>query len=83
MGFKINGQLMGRIPPHSIDAEQSVLGAMIVDKEAINVAIESVKPVDFYKQANGEIYEAIIILFNKNEPVDIITLSEELKRRGI
>ena len=73
---------MGRIPPHSIDAEQSVLGAMIVDKEAINVAIESVKPVDFYKQANGEIYEAIIILFNKNEPVDIITLSEELKRRG-
>ena len=79
---KINGQLMGRIPPHSIDAEQSVLGAMIVDKEAINVAVESIKPEDFYKQANGEIYQAIIILFNKNEPVDLITLSEELKRRG-
>lgn len=79
---KINGQLIGRIPPHSIDAEQSVLGAMIVDKEAINVAVESIKPDDFYKQANGEIYEAIIILFNKNEPVDLITLSEELKRRG-
>lgn len=65
---KINGQLIGRIPPHSIDAEQSVLGAMIVDKEAINVAVESIKPDDFYKQANAEIYEAIIILFNKNEP---------------
>ena len=79
---KINGQLIGRIPPHSIDAEQSVLGAMIVDKEAINAAVESIKPEDFYKQANAEIYEAIIILFNKNEPVDLITLSEELKRRG-
>ncbi len=79
---KINGQLIGKIPPHSIDAEQSVLGAMIVDKEAINVAVESIKPDDFYKQANAEIYEAIIILFNKNEPVDLITLSEELKRRG-
>lgn len=73
---------LGRIPPHSIEAEQSVLGAMILDKEAINTGIEIIKPEDFYKEANGEIYEAILILFNKNEPVDLITLSEELKRRG-
>ena len=78
----MEGQLIGRVPPHSIEAEQSVLGAMILDKEAINEAIEIIRPDDFYKEANAEIYEAIITLFNKNEPVDLITLSEELKRRG-
>ena len=78
----MEGQLIGRVPPHSIEAEQSVLGAMILDKEAINDAIEIIRPDDFYKEANAEIYEAIITLFNKNEPVDLITLSEELKRRG-
>jgi replicative DNA helicase len=74
--------LIGRIPPHSIEAEQSVLGAMMVSKEAINTAIEIIRPEDFYKEANREIFEAIVALFNKNEPVDLITLSEELKRRG-
>lgn len=73
---------IGRIPPHSIEAEQSVLGSMILDKESINTAIEIIRPEDFYKEANGEIFEAILLLFNKNEPVDLITLSEELKRRG-
>ncbi|MBC8587350.1 replicative DNA helicase [Paratissierella segnis] len=73
---------MGRIPPNSIEAEQSVLGAMIIDKEAINSALEIIKPEDFYKEANREIFETMIVLFNKNEPVDLITLSEELKRRG-
>lgn len=56
---------------------------MILDKEAINTAIETIRPDDFYKEANKEIFEAILTLFNKNEPVDLITLSEELKRRGI
>lgn len=79
---QIEAQLIGRIPPHSLEAEQSVLGAMILDKEAINTAIEIIRPDDFYKEANKEIFEAILILFNKNEPVDLITLSEELKRRG-
>jgi len=79
---KMESGLIGRIPPHSLEAEQSVLGAMILDKEAINTAIEIIRPDDFYKEANKEIFEAILILFNKNEPVDLITLSEELKRRG-
>lgn len=74
--------LIGLIPPHSLEAEQSVLGAMILDKEAINTAIEIIRADDFYKEANKEIFEAILELFNKNEPVDIITLGEELKRRG-
>lgn len=73
---------MGKIPPHSLEAEQSVLGAMILNKEAINTAIEQLHPEDFYKEANREIFEAIIELFNRNEPVDLITLSEELRKRG-
>lgn len=73
---------LGRIPPHSIEAEQSVLGSMIIDKTAINTAIEIIRPDDFYRKSNGEIYSAIIDLFNKNEPVDLITLQEELKRRN-
>jgi replicative DNA helicase len=79
---EIENQMIGRIPPHSLEAEQSVLGAMILDKEAINTAIEIIRPDDFYKEANKEIFESILLLFNKNEPVDLITLSEELKRRG-
>lgn len=73
---------LGRIPPYSLEAEQSVLGSMLLDKEAINTAMETVRPDDFYKEANKEIYEAMLVLNNRNEPVDIITLSEELKRRG-
>lgn len=79
---QIEAQILGKIPPHSLEAEQSVLGAMILSKEAINTAIEKLHVEDFYKNANGEIYEAIISLFNRDEPVDIITLSEELRKRG-
>ncbi|NLL82013.1 MAG: replicative DNA helicase [Tissierellia bacterium] len=75
-------EFIGRIPPHSVEAEQSVLGAMIVSKDAINTALEMIRPEDFYKEANKEIFEAVKVLFNKNEPVDLITLSEELKKRG-
>lgn len=78
----MENQVIGPIPPHSLEAEQSVLGSMIIDKVAINTAVEIIRPGDFYKEANGEIYDAIINLFNKSEPVDLITLSEELKRRG-
>jgi replicative DNA helicase len=73
--------VIGRIPPHSIEAEQSVLGALLLDKEAINTAVEHLRSDDFYKEANREIYEAVLVLNNRNEPVDLITLSEELKRR--
>ncbi len=73
---------LGRIPPHNIEAEQSVLGAMILDKEAIIIVSEILKSEDFYKEAHREIYEAVIDLYNKDEPVDLVTLSEELSGRG-
>ncbi len=72
---------IGNIPPHNVQAEQSVLGSMILDKDAIITATEILDSEDFYKEANKEIYEAIIELYDRNEPVDLITLSEELKKR--
>ncbi|MTI65028.1 MAG: replicative DNA helicase [Firmicutes bacterium] len=74
-------QTLGKIPPHNLEAEQSVLGSMVLDKDAIITATEIIVPEDFYKEANKEIYESILSLYNRNEPVDLITLSEELKKR--
>lgn len=75
-------QSISRIPPHSIEAEQSVLGAMLLDREAIISASEFVKAEDFYKDSHREIFEAVMELFEKGEPVDLITLSEQLKQRN-
>ncbi len=72
-----------KIPPQNLDAEQSVLGAMIIDKEAVVKAVELLKPDDFYRDANGHIYEAIVNLFDRGEAVDLITLTEELRQSGL
>ncbi|OPJ55430.1 replicative DNA helicase [Alkalithermobacter paradoxus] len=72
----------GRIPPHSVDAEQSVLGAILLDKDAIIVVSEIITAEDFYKDAHKEIYESIMSLYSKSEPIDLITLTEELKKRN-
>lgn len=71
----------GRIPPHNVEAEQSVLGAMILDKEAVITATEMIRGEDFYKEAHREIFEAIVDIYNRDEPVDLVTLSEELTQR--
>lgn len=68
-----------KIMPHSIEAEQSVLGSMILDKVAIGEAIEVLKADDFYRDTHKTIYEAIVDLYQKDSAVDIITLSEKLK----
>ncbi|MDF5581005.1 DnaB-like helicase N-terminal domain-containing protein, partial [Vibrio parahaemolyticus] len=72
---------LGRIPPNNIEAEESVIGAMLLNKEAVNTALEILKPEDFYKDTNKEIFKAIIALYNRNEPVDLVTLAEELRKR--
>ncbi|MGB7604021.1 MAG: replicative DNA helicase [Lutisporaceae bacterium] len=71
-----------KIPPNSLEAEQSVLGAMLLDKEAISVATEFVSREDFYREAHKEIFEAVVELFDKGQPVDLITLPEKLKVRN-
>lgn len=71
-----------KIPPNSLEAEQSVLGAMLLDKEAISAATEVIAGDDFYREAHKEIFEAVVELFDKGEPVDLITLTEKLKVRN-
>lgn len=73
---------LGRIPPQSIEAEQSVLGSMLIDKEVIPVIMEILKPEDFYRPDHKEIYDIIIELFDKAQPIDLITVSERLKLHG-
>ena len=70
---------LGKIPPHDIDAEQAVLGSMLTDKDAVNAAIETLKEDAFYRDDNKAIYQAIINLYSKSEPIDIITLKDELE----
>lgn len=71
-----------RIPPHSSEAEKSVLGAALLSKDALFDVIEVVKPRDFYDENHKEIFEAMLALNRRNEPVDALTVAEELKKRN-
>jgi replicative DNA helicase len=71
----------GRVPPQATDVERSVLGAMLIEREAIPSAIEVLPPDAFYDARHQIIYEAILGLFERDNPVDLVTVTEELKRR--
>jgi replicative DNA helicase len=70
----------GRVPPHSIQAEESLLGAMLLSRDAIAVAVEVVSADDFYKPAHGHVYDAILSLYERGEPADPVTVADELRR---
>ncbi len=70
-----------RIPPQNIEAEISVLGAVLQDPAALLKALEVLRPADFYKEAHRKIFSGCIDLFDRNEPVDLVTLANELMRR--
>ena len=72
--------MIDRLPPHSLEAEQSVLGAILIDRETIIEIAEFLRPEDFYRQAHGSIYRAMLELFERREPVDLVTVSESLER---
>lgn len=72
-----------RIPPHDIEAEQSVLGAIIMDNEAAGVASEILVADDFYRPDHRFIYDAIMELYNNAEPVDLVTIQDKLKEKGV
>ena len=73
---------MGRIPPHSVESEQSILGSIILDKDAMITVAETINSGDFYKEAHKIIYESMLRLNSNNEPIDLITLIEELRKEG-
>ncbi|MDO4544613.1 MAG: replicative DNA helicase [Bacillota bacterium] len=72
----------GRIPPHSIEAEKSVLGAALLSKDALFDVVEVVRAEDFYDENHKEIFKAVLDLHRKNAPVDALTVAEELKKRN-
>lgn len=73
---------LDRIPPHNLDAEQSVLGAMMMDPDAVMKAMEVLRQGDFYRDAHKLIFQVILDLTDRGEPVDLITVSEELRQRN-
>ena len=75
--------LIKRILPHSIEAEQSVIGSMILDRDAILVASEILTSDDFYQKQYGIIFDAMVELCNEGQPVDLITLQNRLKEKEL
>jgi len=71
-----------RIPPHDEQAEASILGAILIDKDALSEIVDFLRPDFFYKDAHNFIYSAMMTLFEKHEPVDIVTVTSELKKMG-
>jgi replicative DNA helicase len=72
---------LDRLPPQNIEAEQSILGAILISNDALPKALEILDPEDFYKQAHRKIFNVMVELFEKSEPIDMITLTDDLKRR--
>ena len=70
--------LLKRITPHSLEAEQSVIGSMLMDKDAIAVAAEILTAEDFYQKQYALVFDAIISLFGQDKPVDLVTLQDKL-----
>ena len=73
--------LAAKIPPQNIDAEKSLLGAVLIDEEVLADVTEHVKPNDFYDKNHGMIFGAMVRLFEKHKPVDLLTLTDELRRK--
>jgi replicative DNA helicase len=78
----VSDLLTFKIPPHSLEAERAVLGAILLEKDSLPKAVEMLKPADFYKEGHRKIFDTMIALFERGEPVDLLTLREELRRRG-
>jgi replicative DNA helicase len=77
-------QVLGdRVPPYNLPAEESVIGAMLLSRDAIAAAVETCGSADFYKPAHGHVFEAIVSLYGQGEPADPVTVADELRRAGL
>ena len=70
-----------KVPPHSAEAERSVLGAVLMDRDAVVEVVEFLRPEHFYQDKHQKIFEAVIGLYQNREPVDVVSVSEELKKK--
>ena len=80
---RVIGVETGKTPPQAVDIEEAVLGAIMIEKDAIHEVIELIKPESFYKEAHAKIYKAILDLSIREEPIDLLTVTQELRRKNI
>ena len=71
-----------KLPPQALDLEEAVLGAMLIDKKGVDEVIDILQPEVFYKIAHQNIFQAILILFESSDPIDLLTVSSSLKKSG-
>jgi len=79
----VQSGLKDRVPPHNEEAEVATLGALLLDSEALATVIRYLRPEDFYKSAHQRIYQSILALFDRNEAIDLIPLTEPLREAGL
>ena len=77
------GSSSGRIPPHNLEAEQSLLGALLIDQEAMLKVGDGVRPEDFYRDSYRIVFETMIEIFGRHQPIDLLTLCNRLEERGV
>ncbi len=78
---KVTDPLLEKVPPHDIDAEESIISAVLIDNETLLDVLEILKPEDFYKKSHEKIFKAILELFSKDEPADLVTVATRLKEK--
>jgi len=76
-------KITGRVPPQDLDAEKSIIGAIMIDRDAIISIAQVIKPEHFYKEAHSDIFSAMFTLYENREPIDLITLTAQLKKKGV
>ena len=81
-GALVNVTAGGRVPPHAVDLEEAVLGALLIDKNALSKIVDILHPDAFYKDQHKLIFKSIINLFGENQPVDILTVASDLRKDG-
>ena len=84
--YKAKGNVIGleqgKLPPQALELEEAVLGALMIDKNALNEVIDILEPECFYKEAHQEMYGVIKTLFTESQPIDMLTVSAELRKIG-
>jgi replicative DNA helicase len=76
------GYLSYKVPPHNLEAEQTILGSILINNDALNQVVDILSGEDFYRETHTQIFEGMLTLYNRDDPVDLITLSQVLKERG-
>ncbi|HEY8402228.1 MAG TPA: DnaB-like helicase N-terminal domain-containing protein, partial [Cytophagaceae bacterium] len=75
-------QSLGKLPPQAVDLEEAVLGALMLEKDALTMVVDILKPESFYKESHQKIFKAVVQLFDKSEPIDILTVTNQLRLNG-